>query len=283
SLKWTQRQLYMSKNVFNKCRANPWNAFVRQKLMEENEERAVGDQLKHLVFIKAHSTQLVSSYLHLTVADKNRLRESVNTLRMSRVKVTCTNPKALQKDVNVTFKTMQTEHFALKVESWVVGDFGKQKAYNKNDLLNFHVDSAGTASQRLSLTKLVSLCRQHIQDGLGRLSHRQWPKKKVKMNYDNYKGKIVETYSVALVNFAGTIQNPGKLGHCENLINLYNLLFKGTYSWTKLTSDKLVECIAKNKECQAHGEKIYKAQFIGGLINGLFEYVVCRYNKQLSP
>lgn len=66
---------------------------------------------------------------------------------------------------------MEPKRFALKVESWVVGDFGEQQAYNNHNLLNnFHVDSAGTVSQRLSLTKLVSLCRQHIQDGLGRLS-----------------------------------------------------------------------------------------------------------------
>ncbi|KAG2107635.1 uncharacterized protein F5147DRAFT_774080 [Suillus discolor] len=201
---------------------------------------------------------------------------------MSCVKVTHANPKALQKDVNAMFKTMQTEwtsiqactvlegmyiavqgdveqyhepklvytakvgsfikdvlsmepkRFVLKVESWVVGNF----------------DTAGTASQQLSLTKLISLCRQHIQDGLDiilpTLSHP--PKKKVKMNYNNYEGKIVKTYGVALENFPGTVQNPGKIGCCEDLIKLYDLLFKGACSWTKLTSDKLMEHIAKNKE-----------------------------------
>ncbi|KAG1888654.1 hypothetical protein F4604DRAFT_1529405, partial [Suillus subluteus] len=219
--------------------ANPWNAFVRQKLNDENEGRALGDRLKLPAFIKANRTQLVSSYLRLTLADKNRLRENVNELCMSHVKVTCANPKALQKDVNATFKTMQTEvlvsnnthichllvvkqwtsiqartglegmyiavqgdveqyhepklfytakvrsfikdvlgmepkRFALKVESWVVGNFGKQRTYNKHDLLNFHVDN------------II----------LPTLSHP--PKKKVKMNYSNYEGKIVETYGIAL-------------------------------------------------------------------------------------
>ncbi|KAG1806942.1 hypothetical protein EV424DRAFT_1544032 [Suillus variegatus] len=251
SLKWTRRQLYTGKGVFNRRRANPWNAF-------------------------------------------NRLRENINTYRQSRVKVTRANPKALQKDVNATFKTMQTEwasiqartglegmylavrgdveqyhepklfytakvgsfikdvlgmepkRFALKVESWVVGDF----------------DSAGTVSQRLSLTKLVSLCRQHIQDGLDIIipTLRHPPKKKVKMNYNNYEGKIVETYGVALENFPGTIRNPGNIGRREDLINLHDLLLKGTCSWTKLTSDELVERIAKNKERQANGEPIYKTR-----------------------
>ncbi|KAG2030361.1 hypothetical protein BDR03DRAFT_987134, partial [Suillus americanus] len=228
----------------------------RQKLNDENEGlmqmkgHALGDQTKLSAFSKANRTWLVSSYLQLMLADKNHLRENV----------TCTNPKALQKDVKSTFKTMQTEsnsglaskhvqasreskvrsfikdvlgmelkHFALKVESWVVGNF----------------DSAGTASQQLSLTKLVSLCHQHIQDGLDiilpTLSHP--PNKKVKMNYNNYEGKIMETYGIALEHV------PGKIGHHKDLIELCNLLFKGTCSWS----------VAKNKEHQAHGEQIYKA------------------------
>ncbi|KAG1849398.1 hypothetical protein F4604DRAFT_1934895 [Suillus subluteus] len=140
---------------------------------------------------------------------------------------------------------MEPKRFALKVESWVVGDF----------------NSAGTVNRRLSLTKLVSLCRQLIQDRLDIIlpTLRHLPKKKVKMNYNNYEGKIVETYGVTLANFPGTVQNPGKIGHRQDLINLYDLLFKGECSWTKLTSDELVECIAKNKEHQAQGELIYKA------------------------
>jgi hypothetical protein len=42
---------------------------------------------------------------------------------------------------------MEPKRFALKVESWVVGDFGKQKAYNKHNLLNFCVDSGGTVNR----------------------------------------------------------------------------------------------------------------------------------------
>lgn len=80
------------------------------------------------------------------------------------------------------------------------------------------------------------------------------------MNYNNYEGKIVETYGVALENFPGTIRNPGNIGRREDLINLHDLLLKGTCSWTKLTSDELVERIAKNKERQANGEPIYKTR-----------------------
>lgn len=39
---------------------------------------------------------------------------------------------------------------------------------NEQSVLKINKDSAGTVSQRLPLTKLVSLCRQNIQDGLGK-------------------------------------------------------------------------------------------------------------------
>jgi hypothetical protein len=69
----------------------------------------VGDRLKLPVFIAEHRAQLMSSYFCLTVAEKGRLRDNIEMLRQSRVKVTRANPKALQKDVNATFNAMQTE------------------------------------------------------------------------------------------------------------------------------------------------------------------------------
>jgi hypothetical protein len=81
-------------------------------ILMQMKGRAPGERLKLPAFIKAHSSELTSTYLHLSSADKNRLRENVNTYRQSRVKVTRANPKTLQKDVNATFKTMQTEVMA---------------------------------------------------------------------------------------------------------------------------------------------------------------------------
>ncbi|KAG2109785.1 hypothetical protein BD769DRAFT_1330411, partial [Suillus cothurnatus] len=109
SLKWTRKQLHIGKGIFNKRRANPWNAFVREELNEYNEGRGVGDRLKLPVFITEHRTQLTTRYLRLTAADKDRLRDDVETLCQSRIKVTRANPKALQKDINATFNAMQTE------------------------------------------------------------------------------------------------------------------------------------------------------------------------------
>lgn len=81
-------------------------------ILMQMKGRAPGEQLKLPAFIKAHSSELTSTYLHLSSADKNRLRENVNTYCQSHVKVTRANPKTLQKDVNTTFKTMQTEVMA---------------------------------------------------------------------------------------------------------------------------------------------------------------------------
>ncbi|KAG1811309.1 hypothetical protein EV424DRAFT_1327733, partial [Suillus variegatus] len=110
SLKWTRKQLHVGRGIFNKHRANPWNAFVRQELNEYNEVKGhgVGDHLKLPMFITEHRTQLTTHYLHLTAADKDRLQDDVKTLRQSHIKVARTNPKALQKDINATFNAMQT-------------------------------------------------------------------------------------------------------------------------------------------------------------------------------
>jgi hypothetical protein len=69
----------------------------------------VKDHLNLPVFITEHRTQLTTCYLCLTAADKDRLRDDVETLRQSRIKVTHANPKALQKDINATFNAMQAE------------------------------------------------------------------------------------------------------------------------------------------------------------------------------
>ncbi|KAG1734108.1 hypothetical protein EDB19DRAFT_1911214 [Suillus lakei] len=140
---------------------------------------------------------------------------------------------------------MEPKCFTLKLESWVVGDF----------------DNTATISQRLSLTKLVSLCHWNIQDGLNIILAMTKPscKKKVMMNYDNYEQKIMETYAVALQNYLlGDVQNPGKIGHHEDLMKLLDSLVNTTCLWVKLTEDEVADRKNKNEECQAHGEQIYK-------------------------
>ncbi|KAG2114727.1 uncharacterized protein F5147DRAFT_538049, partial [Suillus discolor] len=79
------------------------------------------------------------------------------------------------------------------------------------------------------------------------------------MNYDNYKQKIAETYGVALQKYPlGAMQNPGKIGRCEDLIKLLNNLVNSHCFWVRLTEDEIVEHKNRNKEHQACGEQVYK-------------------------
>ncbi|KAG1884156.1 hypothetical protein F4604DRAFT_1677291 [Suillus subluteus] len=196
-----------------------------KRLNDYNEDCGVGERMKLPAFIKAHQADFSSEYYRLTIGQKEDLRKSVMNLHQSHVKIVRANPKALQKDINATFNIMQNKYhepklfytskvasfikgvlgmepkcFALILESWVVGDF----------------NSAGTVSKWLTLTQLVNIITTTLNPV---------PDKKVVMNYDNYKWKIMETYSITLNIFPlGTVVNPGK----------------------------------KNIECQACGEKVYK-------------------------
>lgn len=178
---------------------------------------------------------------------------------------------------------MEPKRFALKLKSWVVGDFGQFNISGEaSKVLNCNVDNTASISQRLLLTKLVSLCCRNIQDGLGNSLHMvircmvEWfvadimadiilamakpsRKKKVMMNYNNYERKIVETHAVALQNYPlGDVQNPGKIGRREDLMKLLDSLVNATCSWVKLTEDEVAERMNKNHERQARGEQIYK-------------------------
>ncbi|KAG1719263.1 hypothetical protein EDB19DRAFT_1836913 [Suillus lakei] len=232
SLKWTCKQLHMGKGIFNKCRMNPWNAFVRQEMNEYNKVkgRRVGDHLKLPVFITEHCAQLTSSYFCLMMAEKNCLQDNVEMLRQSHIKWTTIQaqtgiegiylvvhgnveqyhePKLFCMPKVASFIKdvlgMELKRFALKLKSWVVGDF---TFIDKTHII-------------LATTK--PSC-----------------KKKVMMNYDNYKQKIVKTYTVALQNYLlGDVQNPGKIGCCEDLMKLLDSLVNTTCLRVKLTEDEV--------------------------------------------
>ncbi|KAG1756912.1 uncharacterized protein EDB91DRAFT_1041445, partial [Suillus paluster] len=227
---------------------NAWNVFVRQKLNEANEELTTGERWKLPTFIAAHQAELMGGYCQLSEAAKNDLRRDINVFHESRVKIVHLNPKALQKQVNAIFHSMEKEvstgwtnitsctgvegfyvavcghieHFheakifctpkaqsfvkevlnldpkcfTLKFESWAIRDFGVW-SYN-----------------HLSPMKLISMCHRSIQKGLNEIVQKHklsW--KKIKMNYDNYEQKIVETYRIELDGWTyKMLQNPGKIG-----------------------------------------------------------------------
>ncbi|KAG1751318.1 uncharacterized protein EDB91DRAFT_1243592 [Suillus paluster] len=231
----------------------------------------------------------------LSEPEKKKLRLGIDDLRAMRVNIVRSNPKALLKDVNSTFNTMEKEwtainartsmegfyiavrgdlehyheaklfltakaksfikdvlHFepkllALKSESWVVGNFG--------------AESSMSTTQRLPLSKLVSLCRQNIQDGLDNiLQKNKLASKKIPMNYDNYEKRIVKVYAIAIDGwtYEKSVCNPGKIGRREHLIKLLDALVTGTCSWVTLNDDEVSECISNNRKRQASGKQVYK-------------------------
>ncbi|KAG2361987.1 hypothetical protein BDR07DRAFT_1584621, partial [Suillus spraguei] len=123
--------------------------------------------------------------------------------------------------------------------------------------------SAMSTSQWLLLSKLVSLCRQNIQDGLDNiLQKNKLASKKIPMNYDNYEKRVVEIYAVAIDGwtYGKSVCNPRKIGHCEHLISLLDALVTGKCSWIVLSEDALLERITNNHKHQASGEQVYKTR-----------------------
>ncbi|KAG1785798.1 uncharacterized protein HD556DRAFT_1201250, partial [Suillus plorans] len=185
SLKWTRAQLNGGRLTRQRRKASAWNAFVRAKLNRANETRGPGERYRLPAYISAHYAELQQTYARLSESEKKKLRLGIDDLRAMRVNIVRSNPKALLKDVNSTFNTMEKEVFISEATcSWVciIGE-----------------ESSRSATQRLPLSKLVSLSRKNIQDGLDNiLQKNRLASKKIKMNYENYEKNIVEVYAVAI-------------------------------------------------------------------------------------
>lgn len=54
------------------------------------------------------------------------------------------------------------------------------------------------------------------------------------------------------------VQNPGKIGCCENLVTLLNALVNGHCVWVKLSEQDLEQHMESNHECAKNGKFIYK-------------------------
>lgn len=80
------------------------------------------------------------------------------------------------------------------------------------------------------------------------------------MNYDNYERCIVECYGVELHGWPlpGCVCNPSKVGGVAVLNKLLQALKDSTCRWVKLSRGELAARIARNKECEAQGEQVYK-------------------------
>ncbi|KAG1852225.1 hypothetical protein F4604DRAFT_1538497, partial [Suillus subluteus] len=122
SLKWTRVQLNGGQLTRQRRKASSWNAFVSIKLNEVNETRGPGERYRLPAFIAANHAQLRREYGHLPEAEKTKLRLSIDKLRVTRINIVHSNPKALIKDINSTFSTMEKEVSLLTISlyaSWL--------------------------------------------------------------------------------------------------------------------------------------------------------------------
>ncbi|KAG1724732.1 hypothetical protein EDB19DRAFT_1915398 [Suillus lakei] len=230
SLKWTHAQLNGSQLTRQRRKASAWNAFVRGKLNEANEARGPGQCYRLPAFIAAHHTELQWTYRKLSESEKKKLQLDIDDLRTTWVNITewtAINVHTSMEGFYITvwgdlehyheaklFLTDKANSFikdvlhfepkllTLKFKSWVVG--------------NFSTESAMSTSRWLLLSKLVSLCRQNIQDGLDNiLQKNKLASKKIPMNYDNYEKRIVKIYAVAINGWTyRNVCNPGVDLHC---------------------------------------------------------------------
>ncbi|KAH7917836.1 hypothetical protein BV22DRAFT_968483, partial [Leucogyrophana mollusca] len=192
--RWTKRQLYLGGNISRQHRRpSAWNAFVRDKMIEHNNGgyillvyeppcRAVGERYKLAKFITENKKVLKAEYAKLTYAQKSALALKLVKVRFEKSRIARDNPRAIHRDMVSTFACMNQEVLLLS-QAWV-------SRFNEN------ISSSQTRAR--PLVKLISDCRNHLQEELDDILREQGNIKGAKMNYTNYEGKIVERYGVAL-------------------------------------------------------------------------------------
>ncbi|KAG2089872.1 uncharacterized protein F5147DRAFT_787551 [Suillus discolor] len=265
---------------------------MSQKLNEANLALPVGQQWKLTVFIAEHGQELTTGYCCLSASEKEKLHRKVHNLRENCVKIVHSNPKALQKQVNVMFNNMEKEWENITSRTGVKGfyiavhgdveHFHESKIFYTPKAQSFikeisHLDpkcfalkfeswvtgdfdTHADVTHCLPSTKLISLCCTNIQEGLNAIMKKyNLSKKKVKMNYDNYEQKVIEMHGIALEGWTcGKVRNPSKIGHRKDLVMLLDALVNECCLWIQLTKEQVENHIATNHERVKNGESIYK-------------------------
>ncbi|KAG2123743.1 hypothetical protein DEU56DRAFT_695593, partial [Suillus clintonianus] len=188
SLKWTCGQLFLkSRMLHQQCGVNSWNAFVRAKLNEVNQDREQGDRIKLTRFIAENKDELTRAHARLSSAEKWVYNAQVIEARKQKNRVARANPKAILHDINATFTSMDREACILLLLFAAALRIFQSRSYEH------------TAPHRQRpLNKLVSECRTFIQEGLDSITLETNIRHKVKMNYTNYERNIVERCGIAL-------------------------------------------------------------------------------------
>ncbi|KAJ2982279.1 hypothetical protein NUW54_g10771 [Trametes sanguinea] len=301
TLGWTKSQLFIGGKLIRQRRGpNVWNAFVRTRLNAANADLPAGSRWKLKDFVKLHSMTLCKEYANLSLGKHTTLREGLSGVRLTRTRIICASPKAIQQDADATFQAMENEWVAICSRTAMQGFYvtvrgsydhmQEPKIFVTAAAENFIREVLGlepralllkfeawvinkmnntqpVVKPRVKTPQAISLCRSIIQKGLEEILKKNAYslKKKVQMNYDNYEGRIVEVFGVALIGWPCNcdVANPGSIGK-ENVYKLLNALdnpdAKERCYWVKLSNAELEARKVRNKECAAKGEKVYKAR-----------------------
>ncbi|KAF8592324.1 hypothetical protein K439DRAFT_1610151 [Ramaria rubella] len=103
SISWTSRALYLGGRLLQKKRATTaWNTFIS-------------------AFLKDYHSMLVLKYATLTESDKKSLQQTLTVMRQQQHKGQCATPRAVQKDVDLTFSAMDQEWDGIREHSGTEG------------------------------------------------------------------------------------------------------------------------------------------------------------------
>ncbi|KAG2130723.1 hypothetical protein DEU56DRAFT_740460, partial [Suillus clintonianus] len=138
---------------------------------------------------------------------------------------------------------IEPQHLGLKLEAFVISK------------LDEHV----TLNRQRPLNKLISECRELIQDNLEFILMEKNVSGKVKMNYTNYERAIVERHGVELTKWPlpGGVKNPSKAGGRAQVQVLLNALKSDSCKWVSLSDKELVKRMKDNRDRHARGEQVY--------------------------
>ncbi|KAG0692952.1 hypothetical protein DFH29DRAFT_816899, partial [Suillus ampliporus] len=205
SVKWTRNQLFLRSRMLQKTRGvNSWNTFVKARLNDENEGQLRQRRLhKTYGLHRRNKATLLRDYRKLTFAEKQAYNARVLEDHQAKNHTARSNPKAVKHDVNAAFTFMDREvcHSILR-PLWHLSSIRWPS--------HEHV----TLNRQRPLNKLISECRELIQDNLEFILMEKNVSGKVKMNHTNYERAIVEHHGVELTKWPlpGGVKNPSKAG-----------------------------------------------------------------------
>ncbi|KAG2072958.1 hypothetical protein BDR04DRAFT_1011984, partial [Suillus decipiens] len=99
---------------------NSWNAFVRAKLNEANEDHEQGDHIKLTRFIAKNKDKLTLTHALLSSAEKQGYNTQVLEAHKKKNQVAQANPKAILHDTNATFASMDCKACILSFFSFKI-------------------------------------------------------------------------------------------------------------------------------------------------------------------